>query len=127
MEPLVIDGAEFHQIGMPFHYGQSETSPVTGDSPNDLLNLTLEPNVFIQNSKVSAVDIQPGRRPRGAERLDMLREYQERAGLTIDSGNELLQVGEEETAKGNPEEIGFGFDGNDGSGSEKFEEGHKGS
>lgn len=127
MEPLVINGTEFHQIGMPFHYGQSETSPVTGDSPNDLLNLTLEPNVFIQNSKVSAVDIQPGRRPRGAARLDLLREYQQRAGLTIDSGNALLQVGEEETAKGNPEEIGFGFDGNDGSGSEKFEEGHKGS
>lgn len=138
MKPLTIHGETFHQIGMPYHYGESEAAAVTGDSPNDLLSLTLEPNVFIQNSKVSAVDIQPGRRPRGEDRIRLVKEYQERAKLTIDSGNELLTVGEQDTAKGNPEEIAFGFSGNsdagesdagstESSGSENFQEGHKGS
>ena len=65
---------------------------MAGDGANDLLGLTLEPNVFIQNSKVGACDIQPGRRPRGEARLDLLREYQERAKLTVESGNQVLDV-----------------------------------
>src|SRR5690625_3610821 len=46
MESMTINGKDFHQIGLPFHYGQSSSSPVTGDGANDLLGLTLEPNVF---------------------------------------------------------------------------------
>ena len=92
MEMLTINGEDFHQIGLPYHYGESETTEVAGDGANDLLGLTLEPNVFIQNSKVGACDIQPGRRPRGEARVKLLREYQERAHLTVDSGNRLLDV-----------------------------------
>ena len=87
---LNINGQEFHQIGLPFHYGESDTTEVTGDGANDLLGLTLEPNVLIQNSKIGACDIQPGRRPRGQARRDLLAEYQQRAQLTVDSGNELI-------------------------------------
>ena len=65
---------------------------MAGDGANDLLGLTLEPNVFIQNSKVGACDIQPGRRPRGEARVKLLREYQERAHLTVESGNRILDV-----------------------------------
>lgn len=90
MQMLQINGEEFHQIGLPFHYGESDTTAVAGDGANDLLGLTLEPNVFIQNSKIGACDIQPGRRPRGQARRDLLVEYQQRAQLTVDSGNELL-------------------------------------
>lgn len=92
MEMLTINGEDLHQIGLPYHYGESETTEVAGDGANDLLGLTLEPNVFIQNSKVGACDIQPGRRPRGEARLQLLREYQERAHLTVDSGNRILDV-----------------------------------
>ena len=90
MQMLNINGQEFHQIGLPFHYGESDTTEVTGDGANDLLGLTLEPNVLIQNSKIGACDIQPGRRPRGQARRDLLAEYQQRAQLTVDSGNELI-------------------------------------
>lgn len=92
MEKLTINGEDFHQIGLPYHYGESETTEVAGDGANDLLGLTLEPNVFIQNSKVGACDIRPGRRPRGEARIQLLREYQERAHLTVDSGNRILDV-----------------------------------
>ena len=92
MEPMTINGEDFHQIGLPFHYGQSSSSPVTGDGANDLLGLTLEPNVFIQNSKVGACEIKAGRRPRGEARIELLKEYQQRAGLTLDSGNELIDT-----------------------------------
>ena len=49
----------------------------------------LDPNVNIQASKVSAVDIRPGRRPRGADRVALVREYQKRAGLDQDTGTVL--------------------------------------
>ena len=92
MQMMKINGEEFHQIGLPFHYGESDSTAVAGDGANDLLGLTLEPNVFIQNSKIGACDIQPGRRPRGQARVEMLKEYQKRAHLNLDSGNDLLTV-----------------------------------
>ncbi|WIM72697.1 hypothetical protein QP028_01915 [Corynebacterium suedekumii] len=49
----------------------------------------------IQASKVGACDIRPGRRPEGAERDDLTRLYQVRAGLTSASGNEKLTDPEE--------------------------------
>ena len=49
----------------------------------------LDPNVNIQASKVSAVDIRPGRRPRGAARVELVREYQQRAGLDENTGTVL--------------------------------------
>lgn len=90
IQPLVIGGVEYHQVGLPYHFGHSDTAAVTGDAPNDLLGITLDPNVSIQASKVGACDIRPGRRPRGRALRMMVRQYQERAGLTPATGNKLV-------------------------------------
>ena len=60
---------------------------VTGDSANDLLGVTLDPNVHIQESKAGSCDIAPGRRPQGAALLRFVEEYRRRAGLTVETGN----------------------------------------
>ncbi|NUL46242.1 molybdopterin-dependent oxidoreductase [Cellulosimicrobium funkei] len=91
MRPLRIGGADgqtVHQIGLPYHWGVGGDAVVSGDSANDLIGVTLDPNVLIQGSKVGACDIIPGRRPRGTDLLDFVAGYQRRAGLTVDSGNE---------------------------------------
>jgi formate dehydrogenase major subunit len=81
--PLRIPGeGVIHQVGLPYHWGAEGL--VTGDSVNDLLPLVLDPNVFIQESKVATCDIRAGRRPRGPARTELVREYRELAGL----GNE---------------------------------------
>lgn len=124
MQMLKINGEEFHQIGLPFHYGESETTAVAGDGANDLLGLTLEPNVFIQNSKIGACDIQPGRRPRGEGRLKLLKQYQERAQLSVDSGNDLLSVPDSFTYNPEPEKHGQpGAESSDGETASNGEEG----
>ena len=89
IQSLTIGEQQYEQIGMPFHYGKGKYAEVSGDGPNDLLGIMLDPNVNIQASKVSAVDIRPGRRPRGAERDALVREYQQRAGLTENTGSKL--------------------------------------
>ena len=63
MAPLRVDGRVVHQVWMPYHWGQ--TGLTTGDVVNDLMGAFLDPNVFIQESKVLTCDIRPGRRPRG--------------------------------------------------------------
>ena len=95
MPAMTINGQEYHNIGLPFHFGNGPYAPVTGDGPNDLLGITLDPNVAIQASKVGACDIRAGRRPRGAERDDLVRLYQVRAGLTVASGNTKVSDPEE--------------------------------
>jgi formate dehydrogenase major subunit len=66
------------QVGLPYHWG---TNGITrGDSPNDLVNLTLDPNVYIQD-KVGTCDIQPGRRPRGPALTTYVEDYRRRAGV----------------------------------------------
>lgn len=80
LRPLRIPGeGVIHQVGLPYHWGSEGI--VTGDSVNDLLPFVLDPNVFIQESKVATCDVRPGRRPRGAARLELVREYRHRAGL----------------------------------------------
>ena len=86
MIPLIVDGRRLHQVGLPYHWGTSGLS--TGDSANDLIGLSLDPNVHIQETKAFAVDIRPGRRPRGPARLDLVREYRRRAGITEQTGME---------------------------------------
>lgn len=93
MKTLRINGKDFYQIGLPYHWGEGDEAVVAGDAANDLLGLALDPNVQIQESKVGAVDIQPGRRPHGAERIKLLEEYQRRAGITPQTGNTLLSQG----------------------------------
>jgi formate dehydrogenase major subunit len=66
------------QVGLPYHWGGNGIT--TGDSPNDLVNLTLDPNVYIQD-KVGTCDIRPGRRPRGPALTAYVAEYRRRAGI----------------------------------------------
>ncbi len=87
MTPLIIGGRTVHQIGMPYHWGVGTRAIVSGDAANDLLGVTLDPNVQIQESKVGSCDIRAGRRPRGEQLLRLVAEYQTRAGLTIATSN----------------------------------------
>ena len=93
MRPLTIDGKTIHQIGLPYHWGSGGGGAVVeGDSANDLLGVTMDPNVFIQASKSLAGAIIPGRRPRGPERQDLVEKYRSEAGLTVESGNQHATV-----------------------------------
>ena len=68
-----------HVVGAPYHWGG--VGIVTGDSANDLLPLVLDRNVHISEYKVATCDIQPGRRPRGPARLELVQDYRRRAGV----------------------------------------------
>ncbi len=70
------------QVGLPYHWGRNGLT--TGDSPNDLVNITMDPNVYIQD-KVGTCDIRPGRRPRGAELTAYVEDYRRRAGVDMDN------------------------------------------
>ncbi|NMH90260.1 molybdopterin-dependent oxidoreductase [Pseudonocardia bannensis] len=84
LAPLRVGGRLVHQIWMPYHWGP--TGLVRGDVFNDLLGITLDANVFIQESKVATCDIRPGPRPRGPALLDYVAGYRERAGITAATG-----------------------------------------
>jgi len=80
IRPLRLPGeGVIHQVGLPYHWGGNGL--VTGDSANDLLPFALDPNVFIQESKVATCDIRPGRRPRGAALDVLVAKYRHSAGL----------------------------------------------
>ncbi len=83
---LTVDGRRLHQIGLPYHWGWAGYS--TGDSANDLIEISLDPNVHIQEDKAFACDIRPGRRPGGAARPALVREYRQRAGIDERTGME---------------------------------------
>jgi formate dehydrogenase major subunit len=87
MRPLNVQGRTLHQIGLPWHWGPNGYT--TGDAANELAHLALDPNVHIQEVKAMACDIRPGRRPRGAALRDLVREYQQRAGITGKTGTEM--------------------------------------
>ena len=92
MTPLDVDGQRIHQIGLPYHWGQGGGGAlVTGDSANDLIGLTLDPNVHIQEAKAASCDIQPGRRPTGPALLRLVESYRSRAGITVETGNALRE------------------------------------
>ncbi|OLZ61958.1 formate dehydrogenase [Streptomyces sp. IMTB 2501] len=86
MAPLTVQGRRLHQVGLPYHWGPNGYS--TGDAANELLHLSLDPNVHIQESKAFAVDIRPGRRPRGPASVDLVRAYRRRAGIDEHTGTE---------------------------------------
>jgi formate dehydrogenase major subunit len=72
-------GAQWvEQVGLPYHWGPNGIS--RGDSANDLVNVTMDPNVYIQD-KVGTCDIRPGRRPRGAALTAYVADYRRRAGI----------------------------------------------
>jgi formate dehydrogenase major subunit len=73
-----------HQIGLPYHWGPNGYA--RGDSMNELASMALDPSSHIQEDKALTIDIRPGRRPRGAARLQLVREYRDRAGITARTG-----------------------------------------
>jgi formate dehydrogenase major subunit len=87
MVPLQVAGRTVHQVGLPYHWGVGGNALVSGDSANDLLGVTLDPNVHIQESKVASCDIRAGRRPTGPALLRLVAEYRSRAGITVETGN----------------------------------------
>jgi formate dehydrogenase major subunit len=87
MTPLRVGGRTLHQIGLPWHWGPNGIT--TGDAANELSHLSLDPNVHIQEVKAMACDIQPGRRPRGPALRELVRTYQQRAGITDKTGTEV--------------------------------------
>ncbi|PXY33174.1 formate dehydrogenase [Prauserella coralliicola] len=95
MRPLRLEGREVHQVWMPYHWGH--TGLVDGDVVNDLIGVVLDPNVFIQESKVATCDVRPGRRPRGPALLDYVAGYRQRAGVTPETGTRIDTVTRHET------------------------------
>jgi formate dehydrogenase major subunit len=87
MAPLRVQDRIVHQIWMPYHWGP--VGLVRGDVVNDLFGVVVDPNVFIQESKVATCDIQPGRRPRGPKLLSYLADYRKRAEITATTGTQL--------------------------------------
>ncbi|MDR7328983.1 Formate dehydrogenase-O major subunit precursor [Corynebacterium guangdongense] len=99
MKTRRINGKDFHQIGIPFHFANyGDGAEVKGDSANDLIGVTLEPNASIQQAKVTACDVIAGRRPRGKDLREFVEAYRERAGVTVETGmDRILKPGVEET------------------------------
>ncbi len=86
--PIRMAGRTVHQIGIPYHWARGSHAVVEGDSVNDLIGLNLDANTQIQNSKVTACAVVPGRRPRGRALLDLVADYQRRAGVSPVTGDE---------------------------------------
>jgi formate dehydrogenase major subunit len=60
MRPLRVGGRIVHQVALPWHWGYSGLN--TGDSANDLLHLSADPNVNIETTKALTCDVRAGRR-----------------------------------------------------------------
>jgi formate dehydrogenase major subunit len=86
MSPLSVGGKTVHHIGLPYHWGTNGYSK--GDSANELTSIALDPNIHIQEVKALTADIRPGRRPSGPARIELVRDYQRRAGITSETGME---------------------------------------
>jgi len=80
LRPLRVDGRRIHQVWLPFHWGIGG-GLTTGDSANDLIGVSLDPNALIQDSKVGTCDVRPGRRPTGPGLLALVADYRRRAGV----------------------------------------------
>ena len=63
IRPLRVDGRVTHQVALPWHWGYSGLS--RGDAANELVSLSGDPNVSIQDDKAFTCDVRAGRR-RGA-------------------------------------------------------------
>ena len=87
IRPLSVQGRTLHQVGLPWHWGPNGYT--AGDAANELAHLSLDPNVHIQEVKAMACDIRPGRRPRGTALRALVQTYQQRAGITDQTGTEM--------------------------------------
>jgi formate dehydrogenase major subunit len=88
MTPLSVDGKVVHQIALPFHWGGNGYTK--GDGANELTSIVLDPNVHIQEVKALTAAIVPGRRPSGPARVELVKQYQRRAGITENTGTEVV-------------------------------------
>jgi formate dehydrogenase major subunit len=75
IRPLRVDGRVIHHIGLPWHWGYNGLS--LGDAANELVALSGDPNVSIQDDKAFTCDVRAGRR-RGASTARL-------AGVTLGS------------------------------------------
>jgi formate dehydrogenase major subunit len=64
VRPLQVGGRRLHQVCMPWHFGTfaSNEQGAVGDSANDLVAITGDPNVSIQESKAFRCNVRAGRR-----------------------------------------------------------------
>src|SRR4051812_39412726 len=61
--PLGVGGVRGHPGAVPIHFGG--IGRVRGDAANELLELVIDPNVHIPETKVATANVVPGRRSRG--------------------------------------------------------------
>ncbi len=59
IKPMQLNGNTVHQVALPYHWGYKGL--VTGDSANDLLAISEEPNVRIMETKSLVCDVMRGR------------------------------------------------------------------
>ena len=67
VKPIRVDRKVIHQIGLPWHWGFA--GPDTGDAANDLISLSGDPNVSIEESKAFVCNVRAGRRTVGTGML----------------------------------------------------------
>jgi formate dehydrogenase major subunit len=60
IRPIRVDGRAIHQVALPWHWGYSGLS--RGDTANELVALSGDPNVSIQDDKAFTCDVRAGRR-----------------------------------------------------------------
>jgi formate dehydrogenase major subunit len=60
IRPLEVAGQTVHQVALPFHWGFSGAA--TGDVANDLIVLSGDPNVTIEEAKAFTCEVRAGRR-----------------------------------------------------------------
>jgi formate dehydrogenase major subunit len=72
IKPLVIDGKIVHQVCIPYHFGYKGL--VRGDTVNDLLAISEEPNVRIMETKALVCNVKAGRIPHDGNDLKIWRQ-----------------------------------------------------
>ncbi|HEV8116000.1 MAG TPA: molybdopterin dinucleotide binding domain-containing protein, partial [Acidimicrobiales bacterium] len=92
LRPLRVEGRTIHQVWLPYHWGVG-SGLTSGDSANDLIGVSLDPNVLIQDSKVGTCDVQPGRRPTGPALLELVARYRGRAGVVQATPERIVTAG----------------------------------
>jgi formate dehydrogenase major subunit len=94
VRPLQVGGRTVHQVCLPWHWGTFKTNPqgVTGDSVNDLVAISGDPNVTIHESKAFRCDVRAGRRTgETTERLAHVESEAERPPERPDFASETEQ------------------------------------
>jgi formate dehydrogenase major subunit len=88
MTPLMIDGKMIHQIGLPYHWGSRGL--VTGDTVNNMIPLTADPNVHIHEAKTFTANMRKGRRSQPVDSEPVSSD-----GVTVPRGGEAGQLAQE--------------------------------